>query len=202
MNALPIVVQPPVKKRVARLRGIPRFVGPHESRELYLILSGKKPLAFFSHEVSEAPPFERKEFDVWVRRGRMRKWVVVLPRSGSTEILYYIYSGVGHGRKAARLIRILSRRSSINRSTVGPDDRSIGQLLGYPAADIEKYLRRARSVFASGLTTFSSSQRRSLDETHHHAERRRLCIETSVDFLAPRPAQVRFHRQVSCIHPF
>lgn len=62
---------------------LPPEIGPHEGREVALMLAGKKPLAYFYAFVGESL-IPDAEFEPHVHAGRLvkREWIVTLPSDG------------------------------------------------------------------------------------------------------------------------
>ena len=87
---------------------LPPGIGPHEGRELELMLAGKKPLAMFNDDWPAE--LERPEiaFDSHVAEGRFVKSVVVfpVPPSNPPQLRYYFYALPGEEWRISRLIEI------------------------------------------------------------------------------------------------
>jgi hypothetical protein len=126
----------------------PAFLGPHEGRELELMLAGKKPLSYFFIEVGVVREvFPEHEFDFHVANGFLVKDVrveqFISPEHGeetsARDILY---------ATASEAWRILAMRmiQDIYRSMGAgwrPDlERVIGSLLGYDRNDVELFIER------------------------------------------------------------
>jgi len=60
---------------------LPPQIGPHEGREIALMLAGKKPLAYFYGFVGETGIIPDAEFEPHVQAGTLvkREWIVTLP---------------------------------------------------------------------------------------------------------------------------
>ena len=121
------------------------FVGPHEGRELELMLSGSKPLSMFIEPVeSEFEYFPEEEFDKLVAQGKLLKNVTIEmfpdPRGGEEKFRRVLYALPGEDWR----IRAMLLVEELYRSLVPgwrPDlDRVIGLLLGYERDDIEQFL--------------------------------------------------------------
>ena len=120
--------------------------GPHEGRELELMISGIKPLSMFVDEISpDFATFPEQQFDSLVSRGKLVKSVSIetLPGPDGREhkirrVLYALPEEEWRIR-ATLLVHDLYRSLSPGWR---PDlDRVIGLLLGYNRDDIENFLR-------------------------------------------------------------
>lgn len=118
------------------------FVGPHEGRELELLLNGKKPLAMFVEPIQ--PDFEcfpEAEFDKFAAHAKLKKHVALEEQSspfGEMQIRRVLYAVPGEEWRIPAMLLV----QSIYRSLSGwrPDlERIIGGLLGYEHDDIEKF---------------------------------------------------------------
>jgi hypothetical protein len=124
----------------------PLFAGPHEGRELELMLRGAKPLSMFVDvEPSEFELFPEQEFDSFVSKGKLVKRVqleATSDRSGKDVTLRRILYALPHDEW--RIDAFLLVQSVYDSLCPGwrPDlDRVIGLLLGYDREDIEKFLQ-------------------------------------------------------------
>ena len=123
------------------------FVGPHEGRELELMLEGKKHLSMFLIEDTvEYENYPDKQFDTFVSEGKFLKDVRVAhyPSFGGTEItarnILYASTGEGWRIPAMRMIQDIYEN-------MGPGwrpdlERAIGSLLGYDRNDVELFIER------------------------------------------------------------
>jgi hypothetical protein len=126
----------------------PAFLGPHEDRELELMLSGKKPLSYFFVEVGTTRNiFAEAEFDVHVASGFLIKddfiESFVSPEHGeptSARSILYATASEAWRIPAMRTVRDIYRR-------MGPGwrpdlERVVGSLLGYDSNDVEAFVER------------------------------------------------------------
>lgn len=124
---------------------MPPGIGPHEGRELDLMLSGAKPLAMFSDVVP--PSFEPPEaaFAPHVAAGRVVERQEYLVHAGTGTTLRFVYYAVpGEVWRIDALHAINREIYSGLRSCTELDERRTGELLGYDPDDIEAYLRHTR----------------------------------------------------------
>jgi hypothetical protein len=126
----------------------PAFLGPHEDRELELMLSGKKPLSYFFVEVGITREiFPEAEFDRHVASGFLIKderiESFISPEHGEpTNARCILYATAG---EAWRIPAMLAVRDIYRRMGPGwrPDlERVIGSLLGYDSEDVEAFVER------------------------------------------------------------
>ncbi|WP_077550333.1 hemocin immunity protein [Rodentibacter genomosp. 2] len=106
-------------------------LGPHEGRELELMLNHQKDLALFytDYEIPEDfyPYLENKTFQLKT---------INLKRRALGYIAYYLIYRPEHIKKAEALISVLKSYDKFD-----PDlERKIGKLLGYSNDDIEFYI--------------------------------------------------------------
>ena len=123
----------------------PSFVGPHDGRELQLMLEGKKHLSMFLIEDDvEYEDYPDKRFDALAMEGRFVKEVRVEKfmlvngvEMGSRRILY---ATPGEAWRIPAMLMI----EDIYRTLVPgrrPDlERAIGWLLGYDRSDVELFV--------------------------------------------------------------
>jgi len=124
----------------------PTFLGPHEARELALMLEGKKHLSYFFFEVGiERKVFPEEEFDGLVARGLLikdeRVESFISPETGKpTSARDILYATVDQAWRipAMRLIQETYQR-------MGPGwrpdlERLKGSLLGYDPQDVEAFI--------------------------------------------------------------
>lgn len=121
------------------------FVGPHEGRELPLMVAGRKPLSMFVEPIpSDIEFFPERAFDALVSEGKLKKHVSVelsVALDGKElrvrRVLYAL------PEEEWRIKSILLVQQLYNSLSPGwrPDlDRLIGLLLGYERVDIEQFL--------------------------------------------------------------
>jgi hypothetical protein len=122
---------------------LPQYIGPHNGRELTLMLAGKKPLAKFVREIN-APPYALgdEEFEPHVKSGKLLKFVVC---EDDLEFRYYCLPSEEWRVKLAELFR----RSPPNNFSEDDLHRLDGALLGYAKPDVERFIRRLRSSRSS-----------------------------------------------------
>ncbi|MGJ3260416.1 MAG: hypothetical protein ACFE0S_12515 [Rhodospirillales bacterium] len=121
----------------------PPGIGPHELRELELMLAGTKPLAMFSDIVPASIELPEADFEPFVETGRIVKKVEFIEHARSGYVFRHLYYALpGEEWRIAEMhafdIQIASGKYRFN-----PDDeRRIGWLLGYDKEDVEKFIAR------------------------------------------------------------
>lgn len=121
-------------------------IGPHEGRELELMLSGQKPLSMFLERVPpEFESFPEEKFDRHVAEGRLIKHVSFeqMPLAPSGEMgevrrIFYALPDETWRIKAFLLVDEIYR--PLMPGWRADLERVIGRLLGYDGADIEKFV--------------------------------------------------------------
>lgn len=124
-----------------RRRRPPPGVGPHEGKELGLMLAGTKPLAMFSDVVEGAFWFPEADFAPHVAAGRILRFEdVTPPRADGYAIrrLFYCLPGEEWRVEAARELQ--DRPAHRDQPWTDEYDRAMGRLLGYREKDIEAFL--------------------------------------------------------------
>jgi hypothetical protein len=125
----------------------PSFLGPHEDRELELMLAGKKHLSSFFLEVGiEREIFPEGQFDLHVAEGlflkdvRIDHYVSADGEEISARSVLYATASEAWRIPAMRMIQDIYR-------SMGPGwrpdlERVIGSLLGYDRNDVELFVER------------------------------------------------------------
>ena len=111
-------------------------IGPHEDKELELMLTGEKPLAlYFSFYPIPA------EFEPYLAGGRLFRTDARTTRTYQDKPYYYqIVSHLPDDPNIHKLVTLIDLK--------GFDDdveRAIGKLLGYKAEDVEYYIQHHRA---------------------------------------------------------
>lgn len=119
---------------------LPPGIGPHEGRELELMLAGRKPLAMFYDAVPPTVDLPEADFAPHVAAGRivMREEIYKSARTGNaTRYLYYALP-----QEAWRIDALHSMQSGFyaGRPATDEDDTEIGRLLGYSETDIKAFI--------------------------------------------------------------
>jgi len=118
---------------------LPEGVGPHEERELELMLAGKKPLAMFYEgvaiPVSEVYPEE--DFMPYVESGLLiRRDEIYQPHDGSMAGHYVYYALSNEVWRFDEIHRLQHACLVEGQPWTEDHDRKLGQLLGYTENEI------------------------------------------------------------------
>lgn len=121
------------------------FVGPHEGRELELMLSGSKPLSMFVECVPvEFEIFPERDFDRLVSQGNLKKRVSMhsakTPNGQDVSVRRVFYALPDEEWRIQAMLLVLDLYDSLVPGWRLDLDRVIGLLLGYDRADIEKFV--------------------------------------------------------------
>ena len=106
-----------------------KFVGPHEGRELELMLSGKKPLSMFVEPVGT----EFEYFPVSVEP-------ITGPQGKESQIRRVLYAPPQEAWRIDAVLLVQTLYDSLSPGWRPDLERVIGLLLGYDRADIERYI--------------------------------------------------------------
>ena len=126
------------------------FIGPHEGRELALMISGEKPLSMFVEwEPLDCKVFAEDEFDVFVVEGRFSKHIrmesVPSPDGRDLKIRRVLYSQSSEVWRIPALLMVQDIYRSLAPGFRPDLERFMGLLLGYNRDDIEKFITRELS---------------------------------------------------------
>ena len=112
------------------------MLGPHEGRELELLLSGEKPIAFFYEGIpDEFLPY----LESGILKSRIKMTTTRIPNIQIENVLIYKNVAI---EQVDELMAVIEQ--SLNQPKAGfvPElERRIGQLLGYREEDIEYYIQ-------------------------------------------------------------
>jgi hypothetical protein len=122
-------------------------IGPHEGRELELMLSGKKPMAMFTEVLPVESQIPEQEFAEYVESGKIVKREVFEPgprlpgHPEETKIRRVLYALPTETWRIDAMIML----SEVYQRHPGWDaglERMIGSLLGYEAEDVEAFVQK------------------------------------------------------------
>jgi len=119
----------------------PEGIGPHEDRELELMLSGTKPLAMFSDAVGSPYEFPEERFAPYVADGTIvRREVIYRSMKSELPCRCVYFARAGEEWRIEAMHRITESLFVRGKSTSPEIEREIGRLLGYAEADIEEFI--------------------------------------------------------------
>ena len=125
------------------------LLGPHEGRELELMLKGEKPAAMFHYVVGKEEHIVEDVFTAfqpYVDNGSIIKKEISYADKHS--IRYVFYSLPTHTKNIDRLIEIKNHLYDSSRKENWPNEleKEIGQLLGYSNAAIKHYIEHKKNI--------------------------------------------------------
>lgn len=123
----------------------PPGIGPHEFRELELMLAGIKPLAMFSDVVPASFELPEADFEPFVQEGRIIKRTEFLSLKHTGHMFRFLYYALpGEEWRIDELHSINMEIHSGSRSSSEEDERRTGVLLGYDEKDVQRFLEHGR----------------------------------------------------------
>ncbi len=119
-------------------------IGPHNGRELELMLSGQKPMAMFSHDPGMLPrDVGDADFGPFVERGLILKFTALDPVT-ATETRRYCLPTEEWRAKLSQLIHSMCLDGTAHQIFTSEElARLEGTLLGYSKESIEAFVTRA-----------------------------------------------------------
>lgn len=126
----------------------PEGIGPHEGRELELMLAGKKPLAMF-YEAVVLPVsdfYPEEDFMVHVESGALiRRDEIYQPRSGDIAGHYVYYALPSEVWRIDAIHELQLNFFSGRKNWTEDDEWTIGRLLGYSDQEISTFIEWTRN---------------------------------------------------------
>ncbi|WP_336081727.1 hypothetical protein [Thalassospira sp. CH_XMU1448-2] len=122
---------------------LPPGIGPHEGRELELMLADSKPMAMFSDALNVSDYFPDADFAPHVAAGTIIRVEEIIPRP-PFEMRYLFFALPGEEWRIEEAL-IMSR--NLCAGTVEDheaDSARMGKLLGYSLEDISVFLNHSR----------------------------------------------------------
>ena len=110
------------------------LIGPHEERELELMLSGEKPMAFFSCFADDADSIPDPAFRPYIADGTLllREWEIAMPcASGMPPFRHVLLALPGEAWRLDDAYDILSNHEGDPRRHSDEGHVRMGRLLGY-----------------------------------------------------------------------
>ena len=123
----------------------PSFVGPHDGRELELMLEGKKHLSMFSVEDGvEYEDYPDKRFDAFTSEGRFVKEVrigkLVLANGVEISTRRILYATASEAWRIPAMLMIQDIYATLIPGRRPDLERAIGWLLGYDQGDVKLFV--------------------------------------------------------------
>jgi hypothetical protein len=126
---------------VIQFAAAPEGIGPHEDRELELMLAGTKPLAMFGDALGSSYAFPEADFAPYVADGTVvRREMIYRPQGQSIPTRYVYFACAGEEWRIDAMHRIHERIFERGEGTSAETEREIGQLLGYAESEINAWL--------------------------------------------------------------
>lgn len=123
------------------------MIGPHEGKELELMLAGEKSLAMFHDlvpaggEIAEGVIPERA-FAPHVAAGAIKRFAVDITNAKNGDVIRYVCFTLPGQEWRAEFLLWMNQEFYAGRLNHSPaHDELIGKLLGYGAADIQDFLK-------------------------------------------------------------
>jgi len=127
---------------------LPPGIGPHNDRELELMLAGTKPMAMFSDAVRVCDYFPEADFAPHVEAGRISRVEEIIPKEPyPMRYLFYALPG-----EEWRIEEALVMSRNLCAGTVADHDADstrMGILLGYKMEDITAFLKQSEKYVRS-----------------------------------------------------
>lgn len=119
---------------------LPAGVGPHEEKELELMLAGQKPLAMLHDDWPVDWEHPKTAFQPYVKSGKIVAKEHTYIFSDGDTLHYYYFALPDEAWRIDEMIAIHTKLFDENQPTTDEIERRIGELLGYTAKEIEAYL--------------------------------------------------------------
>ncbi|WP_033068948.1 hypothetical protein [Thalassospira australica] len=127
---------------------LPPGIGPHNDRELELMLAGTKPMAMFSDAVHVSDYFPDADFASHVKSGRIIRVEEIIPRPPH-EMRYLFFALPGEEWRIKEALVMCRNLCAGTVKDHDADSARMGELLGYSAEDIEAFLAHVKRRSAS-----------------------------------------------------
>lgn len=128
-------------------RTVPPVIGPHNGRELEMMLRGDKPMALFAAEPGmDAEDVGDSHFKPFIDEGRILKFTHTDPETSVEERRYCLPTEEWRC-KLSLLISLMCRSGeAFDVFTSNDLARLEGALLGYPKESVEAFVKHAASL--------------------------------------------------------
>jgi len=122
---------------------LPPGIGPHNDRELELMLAGTKPMAMFSDAVHVSNYFPEADFAPHVAAGRIIRVEEIIPRPPH-EMRYLFFALPGEEWRIKEALVMCRNLCAGTVKDHDADSARMAELLGYSREDIETFLAHAK----------------------------------------------------------
>ena len=121
---------------------IPEGIGPHEGRELELMLAGKKPLAMFGDVIQSDYEWPDAQFEPYVESGVLvKKEFITKVFDGRYDLRRLFYALPDEVWRIEKVKALAETSYGGWCDEAAQDCMQIGRLLGYDEADIQTFIR-------------------------------------------------------------
>ena len=135
-------------------RTVPPGVGPHNGRELELMLQGDKPMALFGAEPGmDAEDVGDTGFAPFVEEGRILKFTQIDPKTSVEDRRYCLPTEEWRCKLSLLISRMCRSGEAFDIFTSNDLARLEGTLLGYSKEDIEAFIVHAASMKTPNSST-------------------------------------------------
>ncbi|MEQ9347944.1 MAG: hypothetical protein RIG26_16025 [Thalassospira sp.] len=122
---------------------LPPGIGPHNDRELELMLAGTKPMALFSDAVHVSDYFPDADFAPHVKTGKIIRVEEIIPDEPyAMRYLFFALPGEEWRIEEALILCRNLRAGTVKDHDA--DSARMGELLGYSREDIETFLAHSK----------------------------------------------------------
>ncbi len=126
---------------------LPEGIGPHEEKELELMLAGEKPLAMFSDVVPASFDWGEDRFEPYVAEGQFIKMEFFLDKPEHNLTFRFVYFALpGEEWRIEKLHTINASIFIGTKEPVKEDDVETGRLLGYNEQEIQIFLNWSQQL--------------------------------------------------------
>lgn len=121
---------------------LPEGIGPHEGKELELMLQGQKPMAFFSDTIPCSIQLPEAEFRPHIESGEFSfvEKTYQFAKDPNITIRHLYYACKGEEWRIDELIEINEAIYSGQRKVTDEDERRTGYLLGYTDKQVSTFI--------------------------------------------------------------
>jgi len=121
---------------------LPEGVGPHEEKELDLMLSGDKPLTMFSDTIPSSMELPEAEFQPYVENGFLvkKETITKVPNYKDITLRHIYYAPKDEAWRIDAMIEINNTVFSGTRPITDEEEKETGYLLGYTPEQVSIYL--------------------------------------------------------------
>lgn len=135
-------------KRVEDNVDIPDGIGPHEGRELILMLAGKKPMAMFSDVVPDSMKLPIDDFLQYVKSGQIVQFEEIYhPDSNKHSAFRFVYFALETEAWRIDEMRMINYNMiKLGHPSSDETEQKIGYLLGYTAEQVAEFILWQRNL--------------------------------------------------------